>query len=196
MKVGNTSTDDYAEYVKACEEAGFTVDYSKYDESYSASNAEGYKLSLRYIGFNTMEVSIEVPEETMQIESNDDKSGTENNEDSSTDNNTGNDNVGTDETTETKDNNTELVDGMRPEFKEAMDSYEAFYVEYCDFMKKYAENPTDLGLLAEYSDMVEELAEMDNKFAAWDDGTMNNAELQYYAVVNGRVTKMLLEIAQ
>ena len=38
----------------------------------------------------------------------------------------------------------ELVDGMRPEFKEAMDSYEAFYDEYCDFIKKYNDNPSEL----------------------------------------------------
>ncbi len=34
-------------------------------------------------------------------------------------------------------NETNLVNGMRPKFKEAMDSYEAFYDEYCTFMKKY-----------------------------------------------------------
>ncbi len=31
----------------------------------------------------------------------------------------------------------ELVDGMRPEFKAAMDSYEEFYDDYCELMKKY-----------------------------------------------------------
>lgn len=47
----------------------------------------------------------------------------------------------TSEDTESKDadENEELVDGMRPEFKEAMASYEAFYDEYCNIMKKYAE---------------------------------------------------------
>lgn len=42
---------------------------------------------------------------------------------------------------------TELVDGMRPEFKEEMDNYEAFYDEYCDIMKKYVENPSDRNYL-------------------------------------------------
>ena len=196
VKVGNTSTDDYAEYVEACEEAGFTVDYSKYDESYSASNAEGYKLSLKYIGFNTMEVSIKAPEETKQTESNEDKSGTENNENSSTDNNTGNDNADTGETTETKDNNTELVDGMRPEFKEAMDSYEEFYKEYCDVLKKYSNNPTDLSILTEYTKLMEQSVEMSEKFEAWDEGEMNDVELKYYLEVSGRVTQMLLEVGQ
>lgn len=45
----------------------------------------------------------------------------------------------------------ELADGMRPEFKEAMDSYEAFYAEYCEILKKYKDNPTDMAILADYS---------------------------------------------
>ncbi len=37
---------------------------------------------------------------------------------------------------ESAENNSDLVDGMRPEFKEAMDSYAAFYEEYCAVLKK------------------------------------------------------------
>ena len=55
----------------------------------------------------------------------------------------------------TQNESTETVaSGIRPEFKEAMDSYEAFYTEYCEFMKEYNENPSDLALLAKYSDMI------------------------------------------
>lgn len=76
----------------------------------------------------------------------------------------------TSEDTESKDadENEELVDGMRPEFKEAMDSYEAFYDEYCNIMKKYAENPSDMKLLADYTDMLTKAAEMAKKFDAWE----------------------------
>lgn len=55
--------------------------------------------------------------------------------------------VSADREKEESDTEEELVDGLRPEFKEAMDSYEAFYDEYCAFMKKYMKNPTDLKLL-------------------------------------------------
>lgn len=37
--------------------------------------------------------------------------------------------------TEPKPNDTDLVDGMRKDFKDAMDSYEAFMDEYVAFMK-------------------------------------------------------------
>ena len=88
----------------------------------------------------------------------------------------------------------ELVDGMRPEFKEAMDSYEAFYDEYCDFMKKYNDNPSDLKLLAEYADMLSEAADMDEAFEEWDEAEMNNAELKYYLDVNNRVMQKLVDV--
>ena len=84
--------------------------------------------------------------------------------------------------------------GMRPEFKEAMDSYEAFYDEYCAFMKKYQANPADLSLLAEYANMMSKLTEMDEKFDAWEDGDLNDEELKYYMEVQTRVTQKMLEV--
>ena len=64
-----------------------------------------------------------------------------------------------------RQNNSENEGGeIRPEFKEAMDSYEAFYTEYCDFIKKYNANPTDDELILEYGDMMMELGEVTAEF--------------------------------
>ena len=42
----------------------------------------------------------------------------------------------TSSTPETESETTvQVSNGIRPEFKEAMDAYEAFYKDYCDFMK-------------------------------------------------------------
>lgn len=90
----------------------------------------------------------------------------------------------------------ELVDGMRPEFKEAMDSYEAFYNDYCDILNQYSENPSDMQLLADYADMMEKAAEMTEKFEAWEEDDLNNAELAYYLDVNNRIMKKLLEVSE
>lgn len=90
--------------------------------------------------------------------------------------------------------NTTLVDGLRPEFKEAMDSYEAFYTEYCDFMKKFSENPTDLTLLAKYGDMLAKATEMNEAFEAWDENELNTEELKYYLDVNTRVMQKMVDI--
>ena len=90
---------------------------------------------------------------------------------------------------------TSNATGLRPEFKEAMDSYEAFYTEYCEFMKEYSENPTDLKLLAQYANMLVKAEEMNEAFEAWDEDDLNSEELQYYLDVNHRVMKILVEIA-
>ncbi len=90
---------------------------------------------------------------------------------------------------------TITTDGIRPEFKEAMDAYEAFYIEYCDFMKQFNENPTDLTLFAKYGDMLVKVAEMNEAFEAWDEDELNNEELKYYLDVNNNVMKMLIDVA-
>ncbi len=91
------------------------------------------------------------------------------------------------------DSDIGLVDGMRPEFKEAMDSYEVFYEEYCNVLKKYNSNPEDMTILLEYTELMQKSVEIGEKFEAWDEGEMNDVELKYYLEVNGRVTQMLIE---
>lgn len=93
------------------------------------------------------------------------------------------------------DNTGGATDGIRPEFKEAMDSYEAFYTEYCEFMKEYSENPTDLTLLAKYADMLAKAEEMNKAFETWDEDELSNEELKYYLDVNNHVMKMLVDVA-
>lgn len=102
----------------------------------------------------------------------------------------------TDETkTEVKSESIELVDGMRPEFKAAMDAYETFYDEYCDFMAKYKANPTDSELITEYADMMEEIVDMDEKFKEWENDNLNSEELKYYIEVSSRITQKMLDVA-
>ena len=74
-----------------------------------------------------------------------------------------------------------------------MDAYEDFYGEYCDFMVKYKENPSDLSLLAEYADIMERAVEMDEAFQEWEDEDLNNEELKYYLEVNNRVMQILVD---
>lgn len=102
------------------------------------------------------------------------------------------------ETNEPAQNNPsgEVTDGIRPEFKEAMDSYEAFYTEYCEFMKSYSENPTDLTLLTQYTEMLAKTEEMNEAFEAWDEDDLSSEELKYYLEVNNRVMQMLVDVAE
>lgn len=86
--------------------------------------------------------------------------------------------------------------GIHPEFKEAMDSYEAFYDEYCDIMKKYMENPTDLTILSQYSECLEKAEEFDEKIDDIDEDSLTPEEDAYYLEVTGRVLAKMLEIYQ
>lgn len=84
--------------------------------------------------------------------------------------------------------------GIRPEFKEAMDTYEAFYDEYCELMKKYKENPTDWTILTKYLEMMSKIEEVDKAFEAWNSSDMSSEELKYYLDVSARIQKKLIDL--
>ena len=101
----------------------------------------------------------------------------------------------TDNTTESKDSTVSNSNSIRPEFKEAMDAYEAFYDEYCETMKEYKENPGDLTTLGKYTEMLSKLEEMTTAFEAWDNDEISDEELKYYLDVNNRVTQKMIDVA-
>lgn len=177
--IGNTSKESYNNYVKACSEKGFTVDYDKGDDYYRAKNSEGWRVSIKYEGFNIMSIDIDKPSS------------------SSTDNTATAPAAPETEKAaeENKANDTQLVNGMRKDFKEAMDSYEAFMNEYVEFIKKYQSNPNDAKLLADYAKYMSKYAEMCDKFDKWESENLNTTEQAYYIDVQARVSKKLLEVS-
>ena len=84
---------------------------------------------------------------------------------------------------------------ISPEFKETMDNYEAWFDHYCDVMKRYQEDSTDLELLSEMTDLLAEEATMLEEMENMDQDDMNAAELAYYLEVTARIEKNLLEVA-
>ena len=90
----------------------------------------------------------------------------------------------------------ELTEGIRPEFKEAMDSYEAFFDEYIEFMNKYSEADTSemITLLADYTEYMTEFAEAMEEFEELDYQDMSTEEAIYYMEVYSRITAKLMEI--
>lgn len=183
--VGETSKADYDQYVADCSANGFNIDYDKGDTYYRADNADGYHISLKYEGNNIMTVEIKASK------SNDTGTSEPATKEPATET------AAPDESNaaETKPNDTGLVDGMRKDFKDAMDSYEEFIDEYVAFMKKYSDNPSDVGLLADYTKYMSKYADMVEKFDKWESEDLNDAELAYYIDVQARVSKKLLEVA-
>lgn len=169
--IGNTSKADYTEYVNACSQKGFNVDYSKGDNYYYADNTKGWHVSLKYEGNNVMSIDIDSPSEETAYTTKD---------------------TTTKATTTSSVNNT----GISADFKAAMDSYESFMDEYVAFMKKYKDNPSNLSLLTDYADYMSKYADFAEDFEQWEDEDMNAAELSYYLDVQTRVSKKLLEVAQ
>lgn len=184
--VGETSIDDFNAYADECSDYGFSVNYERGDKFYNAKDENGNKLSLSYQGNNVMIIQIG---KTDEAETN----GAETAQESETSSEAKQE----EESTEKPGDSAELVDGMRPEFKKAVDSYEEFMNEYCEFMEKYAESDgTDAGLLADYADYMSKYADMAENFEAWDDGEMNEAETAYYLDIQTRINEKLLEVAE
>lgn len=181
--IGQTTKDIYAAYVAACEEAGFIIGYDKKEESYTAYNEEGIKIKVIFRNYQTMEITIEAAKEEVPEESTPQPElPSESVKESES------------KMEEVPSQEPELVDGLRPEFKEAMDSYEAFYKEYCEVLKAYTKNPTDLPLLGKYTKLMQEAVEMGEAFDKWGGEELNTAETLYYVEVSGRVAAMLLEV--
>lgn len=190
--IGETSLEDYKTYITQCIEVGFDVDYDSGEKYFHAKNKDGIDVDIDYEGFNTMHIIVRTPYETEEettatsLPEATDKpivtstpsatSSSENKED-----------------TETSGNN--LVDGMRPEFKEAMDSYEDFFDEYCNFMKKYSESSDDLSLLADYTNYMSKYADTMAKLDALENEDLNDAEMKYYIEVMNRINEKLLDVS-
>ena len=66
--VGEISKDDYNTYTKLCANQGFTVDTFNDDNNFSAKNAEGYKLDIKYQGNSTMEITLSEREYKVNFE--------------------------------------------------------------------------------------------------------------------------------
>ncbi len=62
IEIGNTSKEEFNNYVKDCQNKGFNIDYSNKEDYYYAKNNEGYTININYIGNNRIEIMIEQKE--------------------------------------------------------------------------------------------------------------------------------------
>ena len=197
VDVYETSQEQYNSYVDACKEAGFFVDYSGSSFYYDAQNENGDSLSISYNEDEQL-MSIAIDAATEETEPTTDGTTTPKETEPATEPKT---EPETEPTTEPKEEpttkpNDNLIDGLRPEFKKAMDEYEDFFEEYCSFMKKMNADPTNLTLLTEYASFLEQYEETMDALEEWENQDMNPAEEIYYLAVVNRINNMLLDAAQ
>lgn len=62
--IGNTTKADFGEYVIACADKDFNIDFNKGDTYYYADNSEGYHVSVMYEGNNVMSIRIDSPDDS------------------------------------------------------------------------------------------------------------------------------------
>ncbi len=90
----------------------------------------------------------------------------------------------------TSNNNTT---GLRKDFKQAMDSYEAFMDEYIAFIMKYNNsNKAAPEMIKDYAEYMKKLAEMGSAFEKWENNNLNKEEAKYYVEVQMRVNQKLM----
>lgn len=81
--------------------------------------------------------------------------------------------------------------GVRPEFKEAVDSYEGFFDEYCSFMERYTKSENPLGMMNDYINFLSRYQTMLQKFSAIANTDMNEAEALYYQRAYERIMRKI-----
>ncbi len=193
LYVGDTTLDQFNTYADKCAEAGFDVEYDRGDKHYSADNKDGYHLSLKFEGFNIMSIEI----------SKNDSADSKANDAKDTENDSGSKSSSTsskaassaeDKPASSADDKKTADSGeIRSDIKEAIDSYEAFVDEYCEFMASY--DSSDVTQLAKYTSLVTKELEMTNKFKAIEDQDLNDAEESYYIEVQLRCDQKLIDVA-
>lgn len=193
--VGNYTREQYGAYVASCEDAGFTVEYTKNNDAFWAWNEEGYYLHLGYDEDKSyMSFSLEAPKE--------EESGGSGVSDGGSEEDVGADDGAATDAPDQKTNQDEEPTGgasasgeVTPSFKEYMDSYEAFFDEYIAFMDKYEES-TDYTpeMLDDFNTYMERYTDMTAKMNEVDTGALSPADLAYYNEVNARVYEKLYDL--
>ena len=198
--IGNMSLEEMLDYSRECEAAGFNIDYDRDDDSYSAFNSDGIKLYIVYEGYMSVSIRVWLPTETEEVttpevESSKAYETTQAAENTQAVETTAEEKTETTKEVETTSNSGSSTDGIRPEIKEAIDSYEAFFDEYIAFMQSYAENDAPFDMLSDYLDYMTKYTDMMQKLDELSNEELNDAELAYYLEVSARINQKLLDAA-
>lgn len=155
--------DKFKEYAGSVLNAGFNVDYQNNDTYFRGSNADGVKVNLSKRTGNVMNINLE---------------------------------TGSPITPEPTSEATgapaaTAVAGIRPEFKEAMDSYKAMVDAYCEFMKSY--DSSNVEMVAKYTKLNAQYVNAMSKLDAIDEQELSDEEDAYYLQTMSEINQELIE---
>ncbi len=66
--VGEMPKESFNNYIKLCADNGFKIDPYENNKSYTAKNADGYKINLEYRGYNIVKITVSEPEYKVNLE--------------------------------------------------------------------------------------------------------------------------------
>lgn len=201
FRVTNFTDDEYEAYVEACKAAGFDDVHYEGDIGTDNKMYLAYALDRKYYldittnhEINAVDISCRIVDEPKTTETESTQATetevTEATETESTENNT---TTSTDTESSTQTETAVSSTDIRPEFKEAMDSYEAFFDEYCEFMKKYNESDDTTSLLVDYASYMVKYTDTMQKMNNISEDELTDAEVAYYTEVSARISAKLIE---
>lgn len=181
IKLCNATRSSFDSYVKDAKKMGFTVDYDKSADIYTAKDAEGNEITVFFMedeeDGNTMDITLDAPK--------------------SKDNSKAQDSTDGQQTQESQNQQSQQSDPSQvsADFKASMDSYEQFFDQYVEFMKKYKDSGDSISMLADYTKMMQQYTDTMNKLNAIDQNSLSAADEAYYLEVMGRITQKLASVA-
>lgn len=189
IDVCDTNDEQYAAYIDAVLEKGFTVDYRRRGGWFKGETKDGYSVRISHDESNKdiMSISLRGPDDssTSDISTSSDTSASNSSNSSSS--------AGTTTKEDTKKN--EGKKSTSSDFKSTMDSYEAFVDKYVAFMEKYKSSGNPVSMLSDYSAMMDELNTYSTKIDI-DSGSLSASDLAYYNEVMARCGQKLASISQ
>ena len=187
VEIKDYTEKQFKDYVKECKEKGFKVDYTSWEDYFSAKNKDGYSLSIDYDkDKNTMSISVYAPSDD---DDNEDEEETKEATKSKA-------KTSSKSKTSSKAKSSKAKSGVSADFKKTMDEYESFMNDYVEFMKKYKKSDNSLELLNDYTDMMSKYTDFAQKIDDIDEDSLSTDDAAYYVEVTTRVTKKLAEIGE
>lgn len=198
VRFAKIEQSDFTDYTNTCMENGFTVNYSRDTSSFNADDSDGYHLYVYYSSNSKeMEITASIPKEPeSESVSSEAVEPDVTSEPEEVNSEAIESEVEEEPIAESEETTSDAVTGIRPEFKESVDSYESFMNEYVDFMKKYQDsNGSDPKMLADYAAFLSKYADMADKFDKLSDDETSTEENVYYLQAQSRVLTKLSEIS-
>jgi len=188
--------DDYYEYKNELISRGFIYETLDYTDSYYAYDLEGYRVNIDLDdNDNELMISIDPPSENSSYEDDDEEEEENKQVEPEKEEIKPSEPQKEEKPTEPeKEEPKKESNGLRADFKKAMDSYEKLIDEYVSFMKKYNKNPTNASLLKDYANYAKKYTEALDAFDKWESEDLNAAEAKYYIEVQTRCNKKLASI--